>query len=93
MFLPPDGSFLSREKRALSTRSFANLVAVLSYSCPLNDLPSPAGLSSVDSCRICLEARIRRHGEGVGRGDLRRWERKAREGTRFGNDIAGDSID
>jgi hypothetical protein len=66
---------------------------VLSYSCPLNDLPSPGGLLSVDSYRTCLEAGIRRHGEGVERVDLRRWERRAREGARFGNDIAWDSID
>ena len=57
----------------------------------MNDRPSPAGFFSVDSNRICLEARLRRHGDGES-GDLRRCERRAREGALVGNDIVKESV-
>ncbi len=92
IFLPPDPSFLSFEKRALSARSRANRTEVLSYSCPLNDLLSPEGFFAVDSHLSCLEATLRRYRDGAGKGTLQKWEKRAREGTAFGNDIAEDII-
>lgn len=89
MFFPPAASFLSRAKRALSSRSRSNRTAVLSYSCPLKDLPSPGGFSSVDSHLICLAAMLRGRGDGA-ESDLRR-EQRARAETLFGNDIVNDS--
>jgi hypothetical protein len=84
-YRPPPLSLRCFANRARSSLSLINLIAVLSYSCPLKLLP-PSGPSgrfvSVLSHLFCFPI-------AGWRVDVRvKDASKAREGARFGNDIA-----